>query len=76
MSDWNSFLQKNDQEKEYLKMSSAHASQNELLQKLQEKATKQKRLEDTVKKQEKVIEKLERRLNKEQSDHRQGTVQS
>ena len=54
-------------------MSNAHASQNELLQKLQEKASKQKRLEDTVKKQEKVIEKLEKRLNK-QPDYRHGKI--
>ena len=54
-------------------MSNAHASQNELLQKLQEKQSKQKRLEDTVKKQEKVIEKLERRQAK-QPDYRQGIL--
>ena len=45
-------------------MSQAHTSQNELLQKLQEKQTKQKRLEDTVKKQERVIEKLEKLVQK------------
>lgn len=46
-------------------MSHAHASQQELLQRLQEKVNKVRQLEDTCKKQEKVIEKMERILEKQ-----------
>ena len=58
-------MQKNDKEKEYLRMSHAHASQQELLQRLQEKVNKVRRLEETCRKQEKVIEKMERILEKQ-----------
>ncbi len=57
-------FQHNDREKDYLRMSHAHMSQNELLQKLQDRAVKVKRLEDACRKQEKVIEKMEKILNK------------
>ena len=56
-------LQKNDREKEYLKLSHAHQSQQDLVQKLQDKAAKVRRLEEACKKQEKVIEKMERLIN-------------
>ncbi|XP_025091003.1 coiled-coil domain-containing protein 33-like isoform X2 [Pomacea canaliculata] len=61
----NELIKKNDKEKEYLRMSHAHASQQELLQRLQEKVNKVRQLEDTCKKQEKVIEKMERILEKQ-----------
>ncbi|KAK7113750.1 coiled-coil domain-containing protein 33-like [Littorina saxatilis] len=60
----NELIKKNDKEKEYLRMSHAHASQQELLQRLQEKVNKVRRLEETCRKQEKVIEKLERIVDK------------
>ncbi|XP_059175769.1 coiled-coil domain-containing protein 33-like [Physella acuta] len=60
----NELIKKNDKEKDYLKMSHAHASQQELLQRLQEKVQKVRKLEETCKKQEKVIEKLEAVLYK------------
>ena len=60
-------MQKNDKEKEYLRMSHAHASQQELLQRLQEKVNKVRRLEETCCKQEKVIEKMERILEKQRN---------
>ncbi|CAL1535913.1 unnamed protein product [Lymnaea stagnalis] len=55
----NELIKKNDKEKDYLKMSHAHASQQELLQRLQDKVQKVRKLEETCRKQEKVIEKLE-----------------
>jgi len=48
-------------------MSQAHVSQNEILHKLQNKAQKVKKLEEACKKQEKVIEKLERLLSHKSS---------
>ena len=51
-------------------MSHAHASQQELLQRLQDKVQKLRKLEDTCRKQEKVIEKMEavlQRLRKEKN---------
>lgn len=55
----NELIKKNDKEKDYLKMTHAHASQQELLQRLQDKVQKLRKLEETCRKQEKVIEKLE-----------------
>ena len=57
-------FQKNDNEKDVARISHAHESQNELLQHLQRKAQKVKRLEEACKKQEQVIEKLEELLKK------------
>jgi ribosome-binding protein aMBF1 (putative translation factor) len=48
-------------------MSHAHASQQELLQRLQDKVNKVRRLEETCKKQEKVIEKMEKILEKQRN---------
>ena len=50
--------------KDYLKMSHAHASQQNVLHRLQEKVQKVRRLEDTCHKQEKVIESMEGILEK------------
>ncbi|KAK7506446.1 hypothetical protein BaRGS_00002558 [Batillaria attramentaria] len=61
----NELIKKNDKEKEYLRMSHAHASQQELLQRLQEKVNKVRRLEETCRKQEKVIEKMEKIIEKQ-----------
>ena len=44
-------------------MSEAHETQNELLLKLQERAAKQQRLDNTVKKQEEIIAKLKKQLD-------------
>ncbi|GFO32174.1 coiled-coil domain-containing protein 33-like [Plakobranchus ocellatus] len=67
----NELIKKNDKEKDYLRMSHAHASQQELLQRLQDKVQKLRKLEDTCRKQEKVIEKMEavlHRLRREKSN--------
>ena len=56
--------QKNDSEKKLILMNRAHKSQNEVLQRLQEKADKIRRYEEAMRKQEKVIEKLEKVANK------------
>ncbi|KAL8584914.1 hypothetical protein ACOMHN_043551 [Nucella lapillus] len=61
----NELIKKNDKEKEFLRMSHAHASQQKLLQKLQDKMHKVRQLEDTCRKQEKVIEKMELILEKQ-----------
>ena len=45
-------------------MNSAHASQQELLLRLQEKARKLAKLEEACRKQERVIERLEKLVNK------------
>uniref|UniRef100_A0A0B7APK8 Uncharacterized protein n=2 Tax=Arion vulgaris TaxID=1028688 RepID=A0A0B7APK8_9EUPU len=60
----NELIKKNDKEKDYLRMSHAHSSQQELLKRLQDKVQKVRKLEETCKKQEKVIEKLEAVLYK------------
>ncbi|BFZ18023.1 hypothetical protein BsWGS_21062 [Bradybaena similaris] len=60
----NELIKKNDKEKDYLRMTHSHASQQELLQRLQDKVQRVRKLEETCKKQEKVIEKLEAVLNK------------
>ncbi|GFR81182.1 coiled-coil domain-containing protein 33-like [Elysia marginata] len=73
----NELIKKNDKEKDYLRMSHAHASQQELLQRLQDKVQKLRKLEDTCRKQEKVIEKMEavlHRLRREKSN--KGNVNS
>ena len=54
--------QKNDKEKAYLQLSTAHTEQQGLLQKLQERQLKVRKLEEACRKQEKVIEKMERLL--------------
>ncbi|KAK2143413.1 hypothetical protein LSH36_843g00070 [Paralvinella palmiformis] len=63
----NDLIKHNDQERDFLRMSQAHVSQNEILHKLQNKAQKVKKLEEACKKQEKVIEKLERLLSHKSS---------
>lgn len=60
----NDLIKKNDQEKDLLRMSEAHVSQNETLHRLQDRALKVKRLEAACRKQEKVIEKMERLMSK------------
>ena len=44
-------------------MSDAHVTQQDVLQRLQNRAAKVRRLEDAVRKQEKVIEKMEKIIN-------------
>ena len=59
----NELIKKNDKEKEYLRVSDAHVTQQDVLQRLQNRAAKVRRLEDAVRKQEKVIEKMEKIIN-------------
>ncbi|XP_067871582.1 coiled-coil domain-containing protein 33 isoform X3 [Heterodontus francisci] len=56
--------QKNDREAELLRLQKAHQQQQAVLQKYQEKIRKLKILEDTIRQQEKVIEKMETLLDK------------
>ncbi len=67
-------FQKNDKEKELMKLSVAHEGQQELLQRLQSKNLKLKKMEEACKKQEQVIEKMEELLsNKPQQNKGQRT---
>ncbi|XP_037767413.1 coiled-coil domain-containing protein 33 isoform X3 [Chelonia mydas] len=58
----NELIRKNDREKDLVKLQRAHQQQQMVLRKYQEKITKMKALEDTVRQQERVIEKMERML--------------
>nr|KAF6499343.1 coiled-coil domain containing 33 [Molossus molossus] len=58
----NELIQKNDREKELLLLYQAQQPQAALLKQLQDKLRKMQALEETVKHQEKVIEKMERML--------------
>ena len=63
-------MQKNDREKELLRLSVAHEGQQDMLHKLQDKASKVRKLEEVCRKQEKVIEKMEKLLNGKQTPNR------
>eukprot|EP00062_Callorhinchus_milii_P002506 gi/632938754/ref/XP_007906253.1/ PREDICTED: coiled-coil domain-containing protein 33 isoform X1 [Callorhinchus milii] len=60
----NELIRKNDREKELIWLQKAHQQQQAVLQKYQEKGSQLKLLEDTIRQQEKVIEKMERLLDK------------
>lgn len=55
----NQLIKKNEKEKEFYKLQDAHKNQLVLLQKMQERLRRTKTLEETCKKQEKVIIRLE-----------------
>lgn len=75
---WHDFvfkhLQKNDREKEFLKVKDAHLSQQSLMLKFQEKARKVNDLEEACRKQEKVIEKMEKLLQRQKDHKNRGRV--
>ncbi|XP_067399316.1 coiled-coil domain-containing protein 33 [Emydura macquarii macquarii] len=58
----NELIRKNDREKDLVMLQRAQQQQQAVLRKYQEKITKMKALEDTVRQQERVIEKMERIL--------------
>ncbi|XP_065415796.1 coiled-coil domain-containing protein 33 isoform X10 [Chrysemys picta bellii] len=58
----NELIRKNDREKDLVMLQRAHQQQQTVLRKYHEKITKMKALEDTVRQQERVIEKMERML--------------
>ncbi|XP_072348905.1 coiled-coil domain-containing protein 33 isoform X2 [Scyliorhinus torazame] len=60
----NELIRKNDREAELLRLQKAHQQQQAVLQKYQEKMHKSKILEDTIRQQEKVIERMESLLDK------------
>jgi len=68
----NTRIQKNDLEKEHLKLQNAHAAQQKLLQKLQGKVEKYQRYSQTIQDREVIISKLEALL--EQQVHKQQGV--
>uniref|UniRef100_A0A674I8C1 Coiled-coil domain containing 33 n=1 Tax=Terrapene triunguis TaxID=2587831 RepID=A0A674I8C1_9SAUR len=58
----NELIRKNDREKDLVMLQRAHQQQQTVLRKYHKKITKMKALEDTVRQQERVIEKMERML--------------
>ncbi|XP_015750777.1 PREDICTED: uncharacterized protein LOC107330721 [Acropora digitifera] len=70
------FPQKNETEKEYFKLQEAHEGQQALLQELQIKVQKRKAIQDTCKKQEKVIVQLERLLAQQRQGHFNGVAET
>lgn len=68
----NELIKKNDQEKEYLRIQKAHATQQAVIQKLQDKLKKLKKLEETCKQQEDMIQKMERVLERHHRERGKG----
>lgn len=68
----NDLIKKNEMEKEYMKLQEAHEGQQALLQKLQGKVQKTKAIQDTCKKQERVIVQLEKLLAQQGTGHFNG----
>ncbi|XP_059802601.1 coiled-coil domain-containing protein 33 isoform X2 [Hypanus sabinus] len=60
----NELIRKNDRETELLRLQKAHQQQHAALQKYQEKIRKSKILENTIRQQETIIEKMENILDK------------
>ncbi|XP_019659077.2 coiled-coil domain-containing protein 33 [Ailuropoda melanoleuca] len=67
----NELIRKNDREKELLLLHQARQPQAALLQRCQDKLQKMKALEETVRHQEKVIEKMERVLEDKLRDRKE-----
>ncbi|XP_040498937.1 coiled-coil domain-containing protein 33 isoform X2 [Ursus maritimus] len=67
----NELIRKNDREKELLLLHQARQPQAALLQRCQDKLKKMKALEETVRHQEKVIEKMERVLEDKLRDRKE-----
>ncbi|XP_048015081.1 coiled-coil domain-containing protein 33 [Megalobrama amblycephala] len=77
----NELIRKNDIEKEFVQLQRAHQQQQAVLKRYQARGSKITALEDTVRQQEKVIEKMEKILdaklkerNKENSDKKRTAV--
>ncbi|RXN36992.1 coiled-coil domain-containing 33 [Labeo rohita] len=77
----NELIRKNDIEKEFVQLQRAHQQQHAVLKKYQARSGKISALEDTVRQQEKVIEKMEKILdaklkerNKENSEKKRTAV--
>lgn len=68
----NDIIKKNDQMKEILCVSEAHESQQKLVQQLQARAKKLTKLEDLCIKQEKVIDYLQKILDKQSATRKAG----
>uniref|UniRef100_A0A8D0ECD5 Coiled-coil domain containing 33 n=1 Tax=Salvator merianae TaxID=96440 RepID=A0A8D0ECD5_SALMN len=64
----NELIRKNDREKDLMMLQRAHQQQQLVLRKYQAKVAKMQALEDAVKKQEKVIERMEMMLQEKMKD--------
>uniref|UniRef100_A0ACB8E6F5 Uncharacterized protein n=1 Tax=Sphaerodactylus townsendi TaxID=933632 RepID=A0ACB8E6F5_9SAUR len=64
----NELIRKNDREKDLMMLQRAHQQQQIVLRKYQMKIAKMKALEDAVRQQEKVIERMEKMLEKKMMD--------
>ncbi|XP_053320950.1 coiled-coil domain-containing protein 33 [Spea bombifrons] len=72
----NELVRRNDREKELLILQRAHQQQQAVLQQYHQRANRAKALQDTVRKQEKVIEKMEKLLdNKLREEKKRGRVE-
>ena len=66
-------IQKNDLEKEYVKLQNVHTAQQKLIQKLQGKVEKYRRYSQTIQDRETVINKLETLLEQQINEHHGST---
>ncbi|XP_077174289.1 coiled-coil domain-containing protein 33 isoform X2 [Paroedura picta] len=70
----NELIRKNDREKDLMMLQRAHQQQQVVLRKYQTKIAKMKALEDAVRQQEKVIERMEKMLEDRMMDRLKDTV--
>ncbi|KAM8973282.1 coiled-coil domain-containing protein 33 [Pelodytes ibericus] len=71
----NELVRKNDREKELLLLQRAHQQQQAVLQQYHQRAGRTRTLQDTVRKQEKVIEKMEKLLDTKLRDEKRKRVE-
>ncbi|KAJ6664170.1 hypothetical protein lerEdw1_008386 [Lerista edwardsae] len=71
----NELIRKNDREKDLIMMQRAHQQQQMVLKKYQAKIGKMKALEDAVRQQEKVIERMERMLEEKMKERYKDGIQ-
>ncbi|CAM9895765.1 unnamed protein product [Lampetra planeri] len=72
----NELIWKADREKELVRLQQAHRQQQAVLLRYQERAARPARLEDTVRQQEKVIEKMEKLLERSVASNTNGKTEN
>ncbi|KAG9489601.1 hypothetical protein GDO78_005520, partial [Eleutherodactylus coqui] len=70
----NELVRRNDREKELLLLQRAHQQQQAVLTQYHQRLSRAKAVQDTVRKQEKVIEKMEKLLDNKLRDEKKGRV--
>ncbi|XP_056428733.1 coiled-coil domain-containing protein 33 [Hyla sarda] len=71
----NELVRRNDREKELLLLQRAHQQQQTVLGQYHQRLTRAKAIQDTVRKQEKVIEKMEKLLDSKLKDEKRSRVE-